>query len=43
MIIYPDQHGEPIDSMTFATPQHQEQQSAYNQLITWFRKRIIRQ
>lgn len=43
MIIYPDQHGEPIDSMTFATPQHQEQQSAYNQLITWFRKRIIGQ
>ena len=43
MIIYPDQYGEPIDSMTFATPQHQEQQSAYNQLITWFRKRIIRQ
>ena len=43
MIIYPDQHGEPLDSMTFATPQHQEQQSAYNQLITWFRKRIIRQ
>ena len=43
MIIYPDQYGEPIDSMTFATPQHQEQQSAYNQLSTWFRKRIIRQ
>ncbi|MGN1376428.1 MAG: cation:proton antiporter [Prevotella sp.] len=42
MILYPDQHGEPIDSMTFATPQHQEQQSAYNQLMTWIRKRIIR-
>lgn len=40
MIIFPDQYGEPIDSMTFATPQHQEQQSAYNQLLTWIRKRM---
>lgn len=39
MIIFPDQYGEPIDSMTFATPQHQEQQSAYHQLIAWIRKR----
>ncbi len=42
MIIFPDQYGEPIDAMTFATPQHQEQQSAYHQLLTWIRRKIGR-
>lgn len=42
MIIYPDQHGEPIDAMTFAEPQHQEQRSAYNQLVEWLHKRLAR-
>lgn len=40
MIIYPDQYGEPQDMMTFATPQHTEQRSAYNLLMTWIRKRF---
>lgn len=40
MIIFPDQYGEPQDSMTFATPQHQEQRSAYNVVMTWLRKRF---
>lgn len=42
MIIYPDQYGEPIDAMTFAEPQHQEQRSAYNQLVEWLHKRLAR-
>ena len=40
MIIFPDQYGEPQDSMTFAAPQHQEQISAYNVLMAWIRKRF---
>lgn len=40
MIIFPDQYGESQDSMTFAAPQHQEQRSAYNVLMTWLRKRL---
>jgi len=40
MIIYPDQYGEPQDMMTFATPQHQEQRSAYNLIMAWLRKRF---
>lgn len=40
MIIFPDQYGESQDSMTFAAPQHQEQRSAYNVLMTWLRKRV---
>lgn len=38
MILYPDQHGESLDTMTFATPQHHEQQSAYDQLMAWLRR-----
>ncbi len=40
MIIFPDQFGDSPDAMTFATPQHQEQLSAYQQLMTWIRKRL---
>jgi len=40
MIIFPDQYGEPQDMMTFATPQHQEQRSAYHVIMTWLRKRF---
>ena len=29
IIIFPDQHGDPMDEMTFAQPQHQEERSAY--------------
>ncbi len=38
MLIFPDQYGEPQDVMTFATPQHTEQQSAYKSLIIWLGK-----
>lgn len=38
MIVYPDQYGEPTDSMTFTDPQHHEQISAYMQITAWLRK-----
>ena len=41
MIIYPDQYGEQADAMTFAAPQHQEEQSAYNLLMSWIRKKLL--
>ncbi len=37
MILFPDQHGEPMDSMTFATSQHQEEMSAYKAVSEWLR------
>ena len=40
MIIFPDQYGEPVGAMTFAEPQHHEQRSAYDVLMTWIRKRF---
>ena len=40
MIIFPDQYGEQSGAMTFAEPQHHEQRSAYDMLITWIRKRF---
>ena len=40
MIILPDQYGEPVGAMTFAEPQHHEQRSAYDVLMTWIRKRF---
>ena len=39
--IYPDQYGEQADAMTFAAPQHQEEQSAYNLLMAWIRKKLL--
>lgn len=38
MIIFPDQYGDLMDSMTFSAPQHQEQYSAYEWLLRRFRK-----
>ncbi|MCD8290785.1 MAG: cation:proton antiporter [Prevotella sp.] len=40
MIIFPDQFGDSPDAMTFATPQHQEQLSAYHVLMAWLRKKF---
>ena len=40
MIIFPDQYGEPVGIMTLAEPQHHEQRSAYDVLMTWFRKKF---
>ena len=39
MIIFPDQYGNRMDSMTFAEPQHQEEKSAYQALLGWLRKK----
>ncbi len=38
MIIFPDQFGDSPAAMTFAAPQHQEQLSAYLQLMTWINR-----
>ena len=38
MIIFPDQYGDLMDNMTFATPQHTEDDSAYEAI----RKLIFR-
>ena len=40
MIIFPDQYGEPLGAMTYAEPQHHEQPSAYEVLLTWVRKKF---
>lgn len=40
MVIFPDQYGEPADSMTFTEPQHHEQISAYAQLMAWLRRKF---
>lgn len=40
MIVFPDQYGEPTDSMTFTDPQHHEQISAYMQITAWLRKKF---
>lgn len=38
MIVFPEQFGDSMDSMTFAQPQHQEEQSAYDLFLQWLRK-----
>ena len=35
MIVFPDQYGDLMDSMTFAESQHQEEKSAYESLADW--------
>lgn len=40
MIIFPDQHGDAMDEMTFAQPQHTEDQSAYEAIGKWFKKKF---
>ena len=40
MILFPDQHGEPMEAMTFAESQHQEEVSVYQLVVEWFRKYI---
>ena len=42
MIIFPDQHGDPMDEMTFAQPQHQEERSAYLAIKEWVNKKLTR-
>ncbi len=41
MIVFPEQFGEqPLETMTFAEPQHQEERSAYDALREWFHKKM---
>ena len=40
IILFPDQYGKANDTMSFAESQHQEQQSAYELLVAWLRKRF---
>lgn len=40
MIIFPDQHGDAMDEMTFAQPQHTEVHSAYEAIGKWIKKKL---
>ena len=40
IILFPDQHGDPMDEMTFSQPQHQEERSAYVALKEWVTKQL---
>ena len=42
IIIFPDQHGDAMDEMTFAQPQHQEERSAYLAIKEWVNKKLTR-
>ena len=37
MIVFPDQFGDRMDTMTFSEPQHKEGESAYQVLLEWMR------
>ena len=41
MIIYPDQHGQPQDVMTFTAPQRQDRESAYTTFMKWINRKKI--
>ncbi len=41
LIIFPDQHGDLKESMTFAQPQHTEGKSAYESLRDFVKKRVL--
>lgn len=38
IIVYPDQHGQPQDVMTFTAPQQEERESAYAAFVKWLDK-----
>ena len=38
MIIFPDQHGDAMNEMTFAQPQHTEQNSVYEEIRDFIKK-----
>ena len=40
MIVFPDQYGDAMDKMTFAQPQHTEEESAYETIREWMRGRM---
>jgi len=39
MIVFPDQYGEPMNMMSFTSPQKQEEVSAYTLLRSWWQRR----
>jgi 3-methyladenine DNA glycosylase AlkD len=41
MIIFPDQFGDSMDSMTFAQPQHTEEVSAYDIIRKWIQTKEV--
>ena len=41
MIIFPDQHGDKMEEMTFAQSQHIEQTSAYETINNFIHRRIL--
>lgn len=43
IIVYPDQNGQPQDSMTFTAPQRQTEVSAYDALRGWLFKKLYKQ
>ena len=40
IILFPDQHGDAMEEMTFAQPQHTEDKSAYEEISSWLRKNL---
>ena len=42
MIVFPDQFGASMDSMTFAQPQHTEEISAYDMIRKWIQRKVKR-
>lgn len=40
IIVFPDQHGDAMDEMTFAQPQHTEDSSAYEAIGKWVKQRL---
>lgn len=40
IIVFPDQHGDAMDEMTFAQPQHTEDSSAYESIGKWLKHRF---
>ena len=42
MILYPDQNGQPQDTMTFTAPQQHTDESAYEQVTAWLQRTFSR-
>lgn len=40
MIVFPDQYGDSMETMTFAQPQHTEELSAYEEVGEWMRRKL---
>ena len=40
IIVFPDQFGDSMDSMTFAQPQHTEEVSAYDMIRKWIQRKV---